>query len=330
MKLQIEPHRRQTEIALSVDGLTKTYGTGSDAVRAVEDVSFEIESGSVVGLVGPNGAGKTTLIKCMLGLIVPSEGTVSINGVDIHAARPQAYEHVSALLDGQRNIYWRLTPRENLRFFCSLQGIDPRERRSEHAALLESFGLTAHADDPVSRLSRGDKQKTHLACTLSRETPVVVLDEPTLGLDVEASYSLRQRIRRLAAGDRTIVLSSHDMDVIQEVCDRLVLLYDGKIVVNDAIEELERTFRTQAYRVTIRGGLSGQVRVGLERSHEIERWDETPDGVRFEVTIEESNALYSLIDRLREADAEIATVSAVDPGLEDVFLRLSDREKVLV
>lgn len=327
MKLQSDTIRREMETAMAVGGLSKTYGSGSDVVRAVDDVSFEIEAGSVVGLLGPNGAGKTTLIKSILGLLGPTAGTVYIHGIDVHADATRAYRYVSAMLEGARNVYWRLTPRENVRFFASLQGIDPRERREAHTELLESLGLTT--DEPVHDLSRGMKQKTALACTLARETPVVILDEPTKDLDVEASYSLRQRVRRLAKEEgRTVVLSSHDMDIIREVCDRIIVMSDGYIAADNTVDELVTVLRTQAYRVRLRGTFSSTTRVRLEQSHGIERWDETADGVRFEVTINGSQEFYDLIDSLQAADATIASVSAVEPGLEDLFLRLTDREGV--
>jgi ABC-2 type transport system ATP-binding protein len=326
MKLRSETVRRKMETTMAVEGLSKTYGSGTDAVRAVDDVSFEIEAGSVVGLLGPNGAGKTTLIKSILGLLGPTAGTVHIHGVDVHADTTQAYRYVSAMLEGARNVYWRLTPRENVRFFASLQGIDPRECREEHTELLESIGIAT--DEPVRDLSQGMKQKTALACTLARETPVVILDEPTQDLDVEASYSLRQRVRRLAREGRTVVLSSHNMDTIQEVCDRIIVMSNGHIVADNAVDELITALRIQAYRVLLRSGLSSATRARLERSHGVERWDETDDGVRFEVTVDGSQDFYDLIDDLQSVDAEIATVSAVEPDLEDLFLRLTDREGV--
>jgi ABC-2 type transport system ATP-binding protein len=329
MKLRTDTIRRQVETAMVVEGLSKTYGSGKSTVRAVEDISFGIETGSVVGLLGPNGAGKTTLIKCILGLLVPTAGTVRVHDIDVYTDANQAYRHVGAMFEGGQNVYWWLTPRENVRFFASLQGIDPHERHEEHEELLESLGLITQADEPVDNLSQGTKQMTALACTLARETPVVILDEPTRGLDVESSYCLRQCIRQLAEEEgRTVLLSSHDMDVVQEVCDRLIVMSEGGIAVDNTVDELTKVFRTQAYRVTIRGGLSRAVREGLKRSHGVERWEDTPDGVRFEVTIEGSQSFYNLIDRLQAADAEIASVSTIEPGLEDVFLQLTDREGV--
>ncbi len=235
------PERQETPAALAVDHLVKRY----DGVRAVDAVTFDIAPGSVVGLLGPNGAGKTTLIKCALGLLVPDAGTVRINGVD--AQDRSAYRQVGAMLEGARNLYWRLTVRENVRFFASLQAIDPRGRREEHARLLDSLGLGTYADTPVKDLSRGTKQKAALACTLARETPVVFLDEPTLGLDVEASYGLRQRLRSLAEEEgRTVLISSHDMDVVEEVCDRLVVLNEGRVVADGSVGDQTGAKRSRA------------------------------------------------------------------------------------
>lgn len=305
--------------ALSVQGLTKRYGD----VAAIDDVSFSVEPGSVVGLLGPNGAGKTTLLKTALGLVAPSAGTVEVNGVDVARAPARAYREVGAMLEGARNVYWRLTPRENLAFFAGLQGIDARDRREAHAALLASLDLADRATTPVKDLSRGQKGRVALACALARETPVVFLDEPTLGLDVEASYALRTRIRELVEGDRTVVISSHDMDVVQEVCDRVVVLSDGRVVADQPVDDLLGEFRARAYRVTLASDLPADVRRRLAFAHGIERWQSVPQGVRFEITVEDSESFYDLVGDLREADAEVVSLSAVEPTLEDVFLHLT-------
>ncbi|MFC6836183.1 ABC transporter ATP-binding protein [Halomarina ordinaria] len=315
-------NRRAASAAVAIEGLTKTYGE----VRAVDGVSLTVERGEVVGLLGPNGAGKTTLIKCALGLLVPTAGAIRVGEVDVRSDTARAYREVSAMLEGARNVYWRLTVRENVRFFAGLQGIDPRTRRETHADLIASLGLAEQADTPVVDLSRGMKQKTALACTLARETPVVFLDEPTLGLDVEASLGLRQRIRRLADEEgRTIVLSSHDMDVVQEVCDRVVVLNDGRVVANGSVDDLVGAFRARAYRVTVSADLPLAARERLERAHRVERWSRTASGLRFEVTLDDAAAFYALVDDLRETDVDLVSVTAVEPDLEDAFLQLTDR-----
>lgn len=311
--------------AVAVRGLRKTYGSGDDGVVAVDDASFTVERGEVVGLLGPNGAGKTTTLKAALGLLVPTEGRCEVFGTDVHEETAAAYRHVGAMLEGARNIYWRLTPRENLSFFASLQGIDPRTRREDHDRLLESLGLLDRADDAVNDFSRGMKGKVALAATLARETPVVFLDEPTLGLDVEATRDLRTRIRRLAEEEgRTVLLSSHDMDTVQAVCDRAVVMNEGRVVADDAVENLVGLFRTREYEVTVAGTLEGARRT-LESEFDADGFLETPDGTRFTATVPEGR-FYDLVDGLRDAEVEVVAVSTRETDLEEAFLRLTRRD----
>ena len=311
--------------AVAVRDLRKTYG-GDDGVVAVDGVSITVERGEVVGLLGPNGAGKTTTLKAALGLLMPTAGSCEVLGIDVHEDTARAYRHVGAMLEGARNVYWRLTPRENLGFFASLQGVDPRERRAEHEALLDSLGLLDRADDPVNDFSRGMKGKVALACTLARETPVVFLDEPTLGLDVEATRDLRRRIRRLADEEgRTVLLSSHDMDTVQAVCDRAVVMNEGRVVADDSVEELVGLFRTRDYAVTVAGSL-GDARRRLVGEFDADGFRETAEGTRFRATVPEGG-FYEFVELLREAGVEVVSVSARETDLEEAFLRLTGRER---
>lgn len=314
--------------AIQVENLTKVYDGPEGELRAVDDVSFAIERGRVVGILGPNGAGKTTLIKSMLGLVVPTEGGVKIAGTDVHTNPTSVYAHAGAMLEGARNSYWRLTPRENLRFFASLAGQSPAAVRERHEALLDLFGLTEKADEPVKELSRGMKQKVSLASTLSRGCSVLFLDEPTLGLDVESSLDLRRELRRLVDRESlTVVLSSHDMTVIEDLCDRVVIMNDGHIIADDTVENLTRVFETQAYEVTMDGRLPVEVRRTIEREHAVERWAEAADGCdRFEVVLADSRSLYDLVGALEASGRTIATIDSIEPDLESVFLELTNRD----
>jgi len=314
-----------TATALSVRGLTKQYGSGDDAVLAVDDVSFDIEGGTVVGLLGPNGAGKTTTIKSMLGLVLPTAGDASVAGVDVHENPSAAYSHVGAMLEGARNVYWRLTVRENLAFFASLGGVEPAALRERHDRLLDQLGLAGKADETVNDLSRGMKQKVSLACALARETEVVFLDEPTLGLDVESSVELRREIRRLAEQESmTIVLSSHDMDVVQAVCDRVIIMSDGRVIADDTVENLIDLFRSQAYRVTVDGSVPESTRRDLEAGFDVSAWEYAGDRTTFEVAVSVGEAFYDLADALRRVGLVVETIQSIEPDLEDVFLEVTD------
>ncbi|GAB3687350.1 daunorubicin resistance protein DrrA family ABC transporter ATP-binding protein [Salinarchaeum chitinilyticum] len=257
--------------ALSVDGLAKTFGEGADAVHAVDDLSLSVEDGEVVGVLGPNGAGKTTAIKSMLGLVLPDTGTVEVCGVDVHDDPAHAYRHVDAMLEGARNVYWRLTVRENLRYFAGLGGVDPDRLTDRHDRLLDSLDLADVAGTVVNELSRGMKQKVSLATTLARDVDVVFLDEPTLGLDVESSIELQSELRRLAERENvTIVLCSHDMAVIEAVCDRIVILQNGRVIADDPMDELVDVLREKRFSVTTTGPIDEALTATLR-----ERFDAT-------------------------------------------------------
>jgi len=311
--------------AVTVEGLEKQYGSGDDAVQAVDGVSFDVESGTAVGLLGPNGAGKTTTIKSLLALIVPTAGTVRIDGVDVHDRPGDAYERMGAMLEGARNVYWRLTVRENVRFFSALAGNEPNEREARHDELLAQFGLAEEADTPVRELSRGQKQKVSLACTMARDADVVFLDEPTLGLDVESSLELRRELRSLVEDDGvTVLLSSHDMDVIEDVCDRVVIMNEGRVVADDTVDNLLNLFNTQVYEVTVEESPDGDVRERLRSGFEVESFDDQGEATQFRVHVT-GDQFYDLVETLRSAGLSVRSFDTVEPDLEEVFLRVTER-----
>jgi ABC-2 type transport system ATP-binding protein len=310
---------------ISVDGLKKQYGSGEDAVTAIDSVSFDIERGRVVGLLGPNGAGKTTTVKSMLGLVLPDAGQVSICGVDVYESPQRAHSHVGAMLEGDRNVYWRLTVRENLEFFAGLGGQRPGAVRERHDELLERLDLLDRADTPVNDLSKGMKQKVSLASTLARDVDVIFLDEPTLGLDVETSHDLHTELRRLAEEEEiSIVLTSHNLDIIEAVSDRVIILNNGQVIADDDTAALVDVFQTQSHRVVLDGSVRASVRRRLEQADAVCRRDGDQTVVEWVDT--DSGTVYDVMDVLAETGQEIAALESPDPDLEEVFLRLVDDE----
>lgn len=315
--------------AVSISGLTKIYTGETERVTAIDDVSFDIESGQIVGLLGPNGAGKTTTVKTVLGLITPTSGKVSIHGVPVHEARSRAYNYVSAVLEGARNVYWRLSVRENLAFFAGLHGIDPQARTDRHEAIIDTIGLTEKADEPAKNLSRGMKQKVALGCTLARETPVLFLDEPMLGLDVETTRDLQTELQRLAQEEeKTIVITSHDMDVIEAVCDRVIVLSDGDTVADDSVDNLLDVFQSQSYRVQLAGKPPVQLREQLDTRFQLLDWRTDTDYVEFKIALAGSEEFYECVDVLQTADATVRSFTEIEPDLEDVFVELTTAESL--
>jgi len=307
--------------AIYVDALSKQFGTGENAVTAVDDVSFEIDAGTVVGLLGPNGAGKTTAIKSLLGLIVPDTGTVEIAGIDVSDRPSAAYQNIGVILEGARNIYWRLTVRENLAFFAGLGGDDPRELQERHEALLIQFDLTSHADTTVNELSRGMKQKVSLATTLARDVEVIFLDEPTLGLDIETALEFREELSKLADQHNvTIVLCSHDMDVIEAVCDEVIIMNDGRIVTHETVPNLLELFQSHRYEITLN---EPEPKV-CQRAEQSANITYTYSGNYLTVTISSTDGteLSDMITVILNSGSEIQRIRTLEPDLEEVFLRV--------
>ena len=211
--------------------LMKSYKKrkSKEYIQAVNDISFTVNKGEIVGLLGPNGAGKTTTIKMICGLLIPDAGTITINGMDNREKRLGALRHISAVLEGNRNLYWRLTVRENLEYFAGNRGASRKDVAQQIEVLLTSFHLKEKEHELVNRLSRGMQQKLAIAVAMLADSDVILLDEPTLGLDVETGYEVRELLRTIVDEyNRTIIISSHDMNVIQELCDRTVIINDGK------------------------------------------------------------------------------------------------------
>jgi len=310
------------EAAIYVDGLRKTFGSGVEAVTAVDGVSFAVAPGEVVGLLGPNGAGKTTTIKSILGLVLPDEGEARVHGIDVHAHPRQAYEYVDAMLEGARNDYWRLTVRENLRYFAAIRGQNPDAVADRHEELLEQLDLAEKADTAVRDLSRGMKQKVSLASVLAGDVSVAFLDEPTLGLDVESSLKLRRELRRLVEErGLTLILSSHDMDVIEDVCDRVVIMNEGRVIVDDTVEDLLAGFETKGYRITARG-VDEATLADLRERFDLTDVDRTDDRARFEVAADTAT-FYRLTDAMEAHGLDLASVETVQPDLAEAFVEMT-------
>src|SRR5690625_4096209 len=238
------------ETIVEVKHLMKTYKKrrSKELITAVNDVSFSVRRGEILGLLGPNGAGKTSTIKMICGLLTPDSGTITINGVNNQEKRLDTLRDISAVLEGNRNIYWRLTVRENLEYFAGNRGLSRKEVAPNVEKLLQQFRLKEKEKELVNRLSRGMQQKLAIAVAMLADSEVILLDEPTLGLDVETGYEVREILKNIVATEqRTIIISSHDMSVIQDICDRTVIINHGEVVTNDKVENLMKLFSVRSY-----------------------------------------------------------------------------------
>jgi len=225
-------------------------------VRAVVDVSLTMAAGEILAFLGPNGAGKTTTIKLIAGLIQPDAGTVRILGRDPHTD-PGALAQVGAVLEGNRNLYWRLTPLQNLEYFGVLRGLPPRTARQRGLELLETFGLQEKQDVAVQTLSRGMQQKVAIAVALLHQPALLLLDEPTLGLDVESAQAVKSLIRQIAASGRAILLTTHQLDIAEALSDQVAVIRQGVIIAQAPTREFIRNFAgaVSTYRIELEQGL---------------------------------------------------------------------------
>ena len=241
--------------ALSSKLLRKSYGRGKHRFEAVRDVSLQIAPGEVLAFLGPNGAGKTTTIKMIAGLIRPDTGKVEIAGKDPHRD-PQALQGVGAVLEGNRNLYWRLTPLENLEYFGVLRQMPRKLARLRGMDLLKTFGLVEKRNVPVQKLSRGMQQKIAIAVALIHQPHLLLLDEPTLGLDVEAGETVKKLVRQVADSGCAILLTTHQLGVAESLSDRVAIIREGTIVAEQTTQALIHQFSKDAgYYIEIEGQL---------------------------------------------------------------------------
>ena len=231
---------------IKVEGLTKHYGD----FAAVQDVSFEAKEGEILGFLGPNGAGKTTTMRVLTGYMPATSGTASIAGFDIHE-KPEEVRRRIGYLPEHPPLYEELTVRVYLDFVATIKGVPRKARKDAVAEILPRCGLADVADRRIAHLSKGYKQRVGLAQALVHNPPVLILDEPTIGLDPAQIVEIRNLIRGLAKG-HTVILSTHILPEVTQVCDHIVIIQRGKIVADD-------TFANLARRIAEPGGAEGPV-----------------------------------------------------------------------
>ncbi|MCT8138516.1 ABC transporter ATP-binding protein [Anaerobacillus sp. CMMVII] len=318
------------EKIIEVKGIKKEYvkRKTKETITAVNDVSFHVHRGEVLGLLGPNGAGKTSTIKMICGLLQPDAGSITINGLDIQKKRLKALRHISAVLEGNRNLYWRLTVRENLEYFAGNRGCSRKEISFQVEKLLEQFHLKEKEHELVNGLSRGMQQKLAIAVSLLANTEVILLDEPTLGLDVEISYELREILKMIVKEEqRTIIISSHDMPVVQELCDRTVIINKGAVVIDEKVDNLLKLFETRAYSIKLGQNLSISQEQLLFAKFPLCTYEGNSLQPTVEVNLERSEDIYELFDIFKAEGTIVESIDRTTIDFEQVFMQIVKGEK---
>ncbi len=225
---------------VEVDQLVKTFPTVDGGEKyAVAGLSFHVDVGEIYGLLGPNGAGKTTTLRILAGLMKPTAGRVLINGCDV-AEQPHHVKRSIGYLTANTGLYQRLSPRELLPYFAELNGLDAEFTARRSAELIDWLGMADFADIRCGALSTGQKQRTNIARALIADPPILILDEPTLGLDVLTNRVILEFIRHQRRAGKTIVLSTHYLDEAETLCDRIGLLHEGRLIAEGDLAVLQR------------------------------------------------------------------------------------------
>ena len=302
-------------------------------VHAAQDICFGVRPGEVFGLLGPNGAGKTTAVKMISGLIRPDSGVVYVDGMDVERKRLQILKKVGVVLEGTRTSIWPLTPLENLVYYGNLKDVKGRGLRARAVELLTFIGLKDKINIQVRRLSRGEKQKLAICIALIADPPVILLDEPTTGLDVQSSRNIKDKIREMTRDQgKSVLVTTHDMHVAQEICDRIGIIDKGRLVACKPTDELLDLFLDQVFEFRLDRAPTEEDLAGIPgvRRFETRAAEEEPT-VTIWVDAEyeaRSRALYGTVRRLQDKGFLLRSMTQQQQTLESVFLRLTGANAV--
>ncbi len=309
-RLRREPDRRET-------------------FRAVDGVDLRVDEGEVFGILGPNGAGKTTTMRMLATLLEPTSGTASILGHDLVTESRQIRRRLGAVLSGERSLYWKLTARENLEYFAALYHVPAGVTRARIDDILDVVHLADRADDYVEKFSTGMRQRLVLARALLPDPSLLLLDEPTVGLDPQSARDLRERVLKLRDDGRTVLITTHYMEEADQLCDRIAIVDHGKVVALDTPEGLKRNLRaTEVVRLEIQADETVEPalirRLGVDGS--ITQTDRVDGSLRLTVHCGSARTLVPLaIDAARAESAEVRHIEVLPVSLEDVFISLTGR-----
>jgi len=302
------------ELPIRATGLAKVYRSrfGKRRIAALDGVDLSVEPGQVFGLLGPNGAGKTTTVKILLGLTRPTAGSASLFGRSV--SDPESRRRVGYLPEGHRFPGY-LTARQTLSIFGRMSGMDTASIRRRAPELLERVRLSDWADVRVKKFSKGMTQRLGLAAALVHDPDVLLLDEPTDGVDPVGRREIRDLLQEQAARGKAILLNSHLLSEIERTCDRVAVLRSGKVVAQGRIDEL--TASKSRYRLVATGVDDALLSAFRETGASVERVNG-----HFDLTARDVDHLNALVDRLRAAGAKLQELAPLRSSLEDVFVGL--------
>jgi ABC-2 type transport system ATP-binding protein len=304
----------------------------NDVIIALNQVNIQIRPGELFGLLGPNGSGKTTMIKCLSTILIPDEGTARVNGFDISKETSMVRASLGMVVGGERTLYWKLTARDNLMYFASLYKMQRKHAKKRIEELLEKFELSDRADERLEDYSTGMRQKVAIARALLHNPPILLLDEPTLGLDPNFSRQIRSQIRELAMKHgKTVLLTTHYMEEAEQLCDRVAFINNGTIVAVDTPNRLKAMIKEkELVEVTVYRppeGIEEHIRSLLPDAEVIklilgDEGEGNPSRIKIIGGTAEKH-VGTIIDILRQKNIHISGLNVGVPTLEDVFIKLT-------
>jgi ABC-2 type transport system ATP-binding protein len=304
----------------------------SNLVMALDHLNVKVRQCELFGLLGPNGAGKTTLVKCLSTILIPDYGTAIINGFDIRRQTSMVRASLGLVVGGERTLYWKLTARDNLMYFASLYKMPRKETKRRVEELLEMMQLSDRGDERLEDYSTGMRQKIAIARALLHDPPILLLDEPTLGLDPAFSRQIRGQIKGLVEKEgKTVLLATHYMEEADQLCDRVAIINDGKIVAVDTPSKLKAMVKeTELVEVACYNPPS-KIKERLEKECpkvEIvtiihgDPTEGTPSRIKL-IGGDAEEHISTVVDILRKKNVQICSLNIGIPTLEDVFVKLT-------
>jgi len=314
-------------------GVKSLLAPETTLVRAVDNVDLSIGEGEIFGLLGPNGAGKTTTVKMLCTVIEPTSGQASVAGFDVVKRADKVREQIGAVLEGERALYWKLTGRENLEFYSTLYHVPPRIAKKRTQELLDFAGLRDWADQMVEKYSKGMKQRLTIMKALVHNPPILLLDEPTLGLDPVGSREIREKIVQMKKEGHTILLTTHYMQEADELCDRVGIMDHGKLIALGTPKELKDSMKKNDIIEVELSNFSeerfdGLKKVGGTIDWIVHTWmDQVVGKASVKLQTPDGRAVLPDIVRLStELGMKVEYVKFSEPSLEDVFVSLTGRK----
>ena len=312
---------------IEVEKLTKRYGQHV----AVDDLDFSVKRGEILGFLGPNGAGKSTTMNIITGYISATGGTVRVDGHDV-LEEPEEVKRRLGYLPEAPPLYLDMTVTEYLDFVAAIKRVDAKEKRRSMEKIMDLVKIDDVSGRLIKNLSKGYRQRVGLAQALIGNPPVLILDEPTIGLDPKQIIEIRNLIKDLGQ-EHTIILSSHILPEVTAVCERVIIIHRGKIVAGDTIENLSRSLRG-SHRLAVRvAGVEAEVLGKLRSLAQVKQADalgsREPETVDFYVESEgDADVRRPVFEAMSESGFPILMMRSVDLTLEDIFLQLTTDEAI--